>query len=104
MSHYEPELSSDTFLGIDAFDLIRQLAFTKRVCKKSPEALKILRYIEDNTTPVLRTPIYEIEYKLRVVLETGIKPLDVIAEVHRARMQMYNLILDNQREGLFGRG
>ena len=102
MSLAEPIPPSDVLLGIDQFDLVRQVAFAKRICRMNKTAMQKLDYIEKHTTHLLDEPISSVEYKVRAVLGAGLIPIDVIGEINQARMDIYQLVMDNQKVGLFG--
>ena len=102
MTLQEPPVASDIFLGMDQFELVKKLSFVKRICRKVPSAVKKLDWIEKHTTEQMNMPIYQAEFKLRAVLLTGLIPLDVIGEVNKASSQMYDLLLEHQKETIFG--
>ena len=97
----EIAIPSDIFLSMEPFDLMRKTSFTKRICKNVPSAVKRITWIENHTTDLLDMPIYETEFKLKAVLASGLIPIDVIGEANKAMSELYNLLLKNQKEGLF---
>ena len=99
---HEEALPSDVFLGIEEFALVKQYSYTKRICKRNTKAMKQLTYIGMFFTPKISLPIYEIEPRLRAVLATGLVPMDILQEVYKVRMQLYDLVLENQKESIFG--
>jgi len=98
----EEQLPSDIMLGIEEFAIVKQLSYAKRICRDNKTAMKDILWIEANTSSVLKMPIIEVEPRLRAVLATGLVPIDVLQEVYKARMRLYELVLENQKEGIFG--
>lgn len=94
-------IASDVFLGMEQFDLSKKVAYAKRICRDSNKAMKRIDWIENHTSEMLMIPIYEAEFKLKAILSQGMIPLDVIGEVNRSMGEVYGLLLDNQKEGLF---